>query len=301
MTPTQSTQSTQQTQRTQGTRPKVIAAIPCFNTRESIAGIVAGAKKHVDEVIVIDDGSHDGTAEAAEAAGAVVANHITNRGYGHAIRSCIRAARDNGADILITLDGDGQHNPDEIPQLLEPILNGEADLVIGSRFLAQSRVESRESTVNSHQPSAMSHQRSAVISQPSDSTDPTVSTIPIESTDSRLPTPDYRPSTIPKYRGFGIRVITWLWNLGSKVKVSDAQSGFRAYNRNILENLSLSEDGMSVSIESLEMARRQGVTIKETPITCAYTPKGLHWKAIRHGLGVALSVMKIRAKNILRF
>lgn len=228
---------------------KTVAAIPCYRTRPFIGHVVSKAREYVDEVIVIDDGSPDGTAEAAEAAGAVVANHITNRGYGQAIRSCIRAAKDNGADILITLDGDGQHNPDEIPQLLEPILNGEADLVIGSRFLPQSRVGSRESTVIRLRRIIRQIQLTQ-LTQPSQLSRQTA---------------DCRPSTIPKYRGFGIRVITWLWNLGSKVKVSDAQSGFRAYSRAILEDMSLSEDGMSVSIESLEQARAKGEPLRRSP------------------------------------
>ena len=118
------------------TQPKVVAGIPCFNTELFIRDIIFKAKKYVNQVIVIDDGSYDGTAEAAKAAGAQVINHGTNRGYGEAIKSCFDIARANGSDALVILDGDGQHNPDEIPQLLAPILQGEADLVIGSRFLA---------------------------------------------------------------------------------------------------------------------------------------------------------------------
>ncbi|MFP3880042.1 MAG: hypothetical protein ACLFVA_03715 [Dehalococcoidia bacterium] len=83
------------------------------------------------------------------------------------------------------------------------------------------------------------------------------------------------------------------------MKVTDAQSGFRAYDRRILKDLSLSENGMSISIESLEKARSKGANIKEIPITCAYTLTRLNRKAVTHGLGVALSVLKIRAKNHL--
>ena len=122
-------------QLSQETRPKVIAAIPCFNTEPFIADVVFKAKRYVDQVIVIDDGSHDNTAEAARAAGALVINHGANRGYGEAIKSCFEAAEANAAEILVILDGDGQHKPDEIPLLLAPILKGEADLIIGSRFL----------------------------------------------------------------------------------------------------------------------------------------------------------------------
>ena len=123
------------TQRTQGTPLKVIAAIPCFNEQQFIADIVSRAKKYVDQVIVIDDGSTDATANIAQAAGAIVIRHIERGGAGAATRAAFQAAKASHADILVTLDGDGQHNPDEIPQLIAPILRKEAALVIGSRFL----------------------------------------------------------------------------------------------------------------------------------------------------------------------
>ncbi len=227
-------------------KPKIIACIPCFNTRPFIGDIVSRARNYVDQVITIDDGSHDGTAEAAISAGALVIRHEQNRGYGEAISSCFEAARANAADILVILDGDGQHNPDEIPGLLAPILRGEADLVIGSRFLTNE-------------------------------------------------------VSMPRYRRFGIRVITFLFNLASRTKVSDSQSGFRAYSydRKLFSDLNLNERGMSVSIEILEKARRKRAVIKEAPILCQYVPSTLNLKAIRHGLLVALAVIKFRLQSLL--
>ena len=242
------------TQPTEKTRPKLVACIPCFNTGPFIADVVCRAKKYVDEVIVIDDGSHDGTAEAARAAGALVLSHDTNRGYGETINSCFEAAKTSDAEVLIILDGDGQHNPDEIPLLLSPTLRQEADLVVGSRFLP----------------------------------------------DSKLRTDDSRPSVMPGYRRFGIGVITSLWNFGSKVKVSDTQSGFRAYRMEAFHGCSLRETGMSVSIETLEKARRDRAAIREVPISCEYIPSSLSFEAIKHGLRVALSVVRIRLKSRLR-
>jgi hypothetical protein len=104
---------------------------------------------------------------------------------------------------------------------------------------------------------------------------------------------------MPRYRKFGISVITSLWNFGSKVKVSDSQSGFRAYSKEMFANTSFSEKGMSISIETLEKARRKKAIIKEVPISCFYFPSTLNLKAIRHGLSVALAVVKIRLKNSL--
>lgn len=92
-----------------------------------------GTRQHVLRVIVVDDGSSDKTAEIAKLAGSEVLVHPQNRGKGVALKTGFEAARD--ADIILTLDSDGQHQPREIPRLLEPIINGEADVVNGSRYL----------------------------------------------------------------------------------------------------------------------------------------------------------------------
>jgi len=163
-------------------KPNVIATIPCFNTEKYISDIVSEARTYVDCVIAIDDGSSDNTAKLAKDSGAFVVNHVTNRGYGEAIKSCFKMANASDADILVTLDGDGQHNPSEISSFITPIIHGEADLTIGSRFCVKD-------------------------------------------------------NGIPRYRQIGIRVITWLFNVGSKSKVSDSQSGFRAYNKKVFNTL----------------------------------------------------------------
>ncbi|MEM4383794.1 MAG: glycosyltransferase [Candidatus Caldarchaeum sp.] len=113
----------------------IVACIPAYNEEKTIAKVILKVKKYVDKVIVCDDGSTDMTAEIAEALGALVIRHERNMGYGAAISSLFRKAREVDADIMVTLDADGQHEPDDIPRLIEPILNGESDIVIGSRFL----------------------------------------------------------------------------------------------------------------------------------------------------------------------
>lgn len=92
------------------------------------------AQKFVDEVLVCDDGSADMTAAIAEKLGARVIRHERNMGKGEAFRSLFSACRDMGADVMITLDGDDQHDPGEIPKLVEPLANDQADIVIGARF-----------------------------------------------------------------------------------------------------------------------------------------------------------------------
>jgi O-antigen/teichoic acid export membrane protein len=118
-------------------KPLIVAAIPCYNEAHFIADVVRRTQRHVDIVVVVDDCSTDNTTEVAQAAGARVIRHATNMGPGAAARSCLQAGRDLNTDILVTLDGDGQHNPDEIPVVIAPILDSEADLVIGSRFLGR--------------------------------------------------------------------------------------------------------------------------------------------------------------------
>jgi glycosyltransferase involved in cell wall biosynthesis len=115
--------------------PKIVAAIPCFNEARFIGSVVVRAKKFVDSVIVIDDGSTDATAEIAAAAGADVYQHGRNQGYGAAIRSAIEKGRQLNADILVIIDGDGQHDSSDIPEVVKPIIEGIADVVVGSRFL----------------------------------------------------------------------------------------------------------------------------------------------------------------------
>ena len=93
----------------------VIAGIPAYNEQKAIGEVIFGALKYVDEVVVVDDCSSDSTVNVARKFGASIVQHKTNQGYGAAIMSAFRFAKRSGADILVTLDGDGQHDPNEIP------------------------------------------------------------------------------------------------------------------------------------------------------------------------------------------
>jgi glycosyltransferase involved in cell wall biosynthesis len=113
---------------------KAVAVIPAYNEASHIAEVVRQAQRHVQRVIVIDDGSTDGTGERAQQAGALVLSHAMNCGPGAATMTGIQAARLLAAEVVVTLDADGQHNPNDIPKLLAPVRRGEADVVIGTRF-----------------------------------------------------------------------------------------------------------------------------------------------------------------------
>ena len=114
---------------------KIVAGLPIYNEEETIGTVVTQVKGYVDTVICVDDGSSDSSARIAEACGAIVHRHRVNRGYGGALKSLFAKARELNADCLIILDSDGQHDPSDIPKLLEPIKSGDADFVIGSRFV----------------------------------------------------------------------------------------------------------------------------------------------------------------------
>ena len=227
------------------TKPRIIAAIPCLNEGQFVRDIVTRTRRYVDKVIVVDDGSTDNTSEAAQAAGAHVIRHERKKGAGAATRSAFAMAKTYDADVLITLDGDGQHDPDEIPQVLAPILRGEADLVIGSRFLLKS----------------------------------------------------YKKA--PRYRKLGIDLITWLYNFGSKFRVSDSQSCFRAHTLRLVEAVDITENGFSFSVQVLIQARQKGFLIKEVPVSCIYHSESSSLNPMAHGLAVAWGVVKLRFRDEL--
>jgi len=116
-------------------KPFVVVGIPAFDEEKTIAKVILLCQKYADKVVVCDDGSSDLTGEIALRLGAEVARHEKNLGYGAAIQTLFRRARELDADILVTLDGDGQHDPRDIPNVVEPIKNGAADITLGSRFI----------------------------------------------------------------------------------------------------------------------------------------------------------------------
>jgi len=124
-------------------RPLVLVCIPAYNEEKTIAKVVLRAKKYADKVLVCDDGSIDMTSEIAEGLGAIVVRHEKNLGKGAALRSSFEVAWKISADILVTLDADDQHNPEEIPRVVEPILKGDADVVIGCRFPFDDSIPAR--------------------------------------------------------------------------------------------------------------------------------------------------------------
>lgn len=228
---------------------KVVAVIPCYNESQAISRLVFQTNSLVGMSIVADDKSEDDTVREAEKSGAYVARNFGKRGAGANTRAGINEALLLGCDVVVTLDGDGQHNPSDIPKLLKPIADGDADVVVGTRFATESG------------------------------------------------------NTIPRYRRFGIKVITWLYNLGRKDKLSDVQCCFRAFSRKVLEAVSITESGFSFSVETVIKARGLGFRITEVPVGVLYHrqfSQNSSLNPVIHGLSVALGTVKWRLKIELR-
>jgi len=123
-------------------RDKVAVVVPAYNEADSIGHVLDRMPAEVCGVpirtLVVDDGSRDGTGDVAAAHGALVARHVTNRGGGAALRTGYRLMVESGAEIVVTLDADGQHLPSEMDRLVKPIVDGEVDMAHGSRVLGHA-------------------------------------------------------------------------------------------------------------------------------------------------------------------
>jgi glycosyltransferase involved in cell wall biosynthesis len=117
-------------------RPQLAVVVPCFNEARHIASLVGAIRPVIAQVLVVDDGSTDETARLAAEAGADVLRQAENRGKGVALRKGLQAAFDAGCEYAITMDGDGQHDPADLPNFVAAAERGEADLVVGNRMAA---------------------------------------------------------------------------------------------------------------------------------------------------------------------
>lgn len=136
-------------------RRDVIAVIPAYQCAVTLGEVVAGVRRHLDEVVVVDDGSTDGCGEVAKQAGARVVSHDHNRGKGHALQTGCAAALAWGREAghppvaaLVLLDGDGQHDPEDLPQLLAAWDRGDVDLLVGARLKDRAKIPSHRYWTN---------------------------------------------------------------------------------------------------------------------------------------------------------
>ena len=213
-----------------------LICIPAFNEEKNIEKIIKDCKKFVDDVIVCDDGSTDNTAALSKKQGAIVLQHEKNKGYGAAISTLFDYCRKENADVMITIDGDGQHDPNQVPLLLDAIKKHNVDVVIGSRFLNDQQT--------------------------------------------------------PTYRKAGIKIITSATNYSTNLKVSDSQSGFRAYSSAAVKEIFPTETGMAVSTEILLKVSNKGLSLAEVPITVSYQGDTSTQNPVSHGTSVFATTMK---------
>ena len=114
----------------------VIVGIPLYNSEETIGSIILSCSKHADEVVCIDDCSSDKSADISRAAGATIISHKVNRGVGGVAKTLFKYAKEKNASIVVLIDSDGQHDPNDLPKMIKPLNENKADLVIGSRFVS---------------------------------------------------------------------------------------------------------------------------------------------------------------------
>ena len=216
---------------------KITVGIPAYNEEKNLAKIIVKLKKMVDQILVCDDGSTDSTCAIAESLGVTVIKHPKNLGYGSAIRSIFLKAREINSEVLVTIDADGQHKIEDVNKIIKPIVDGQADISIGSRFL------------------------------------------------------DKRDNA-PKYRKLGINIITKVTNSSLSEKITDAQSGFRAYNNKVLQSLTPSDSGMGISTEILIKSSNLGFKIAEVPTEIQYEGDTSTQNPVSHGTEVLMSTLK---------
>jgi glycosyltransferase involved in cell wall biosynthesis len=218
------------------TGPKA-ALIPAYNEERFIGSLVLAARAYVDHVVVVDDGSRDSTVEIAKMAGAIVVEHQTNQGKAAAVNTGFAYIRRLDPSAVVMLDGDGQHCVDDIPTVLAPVVEGAADIVVGSRFL------------------------------------------------------DVK-SDIPIYRQVGQHGLTLATNLASGVRVSDSQSGYRAFSARALDELSFGQGGFSIESEMQFQAREHQLRIVEVPIKVIYAERAKR-NPVSHGMQVVNGIMRM--------
>jgi len=197
---------------------RVAVVIPAFQATATIGDVVTRTRATLPDaqVIVVDDGSTDGTGEEGRGKGASVLTHPRNRGKGVALRTGIARACADGADMIVTLDGDGQHPPEEIPRLLAPLAEGRADLVLGARR---------------------------------------------------------RDGVMPLSRRF----TNWLSaTLASRIagqRLHDAQTGFRAFTRTVVEHIKPAGDRYEYEANFLLDALRAGYRVASVEVPTIYGPR----------------------------
>jgi glycosyltransferase involved in cell wall biosynthesis len=200
--------------------PRATIVIAAYNEGPCIAEVVGELITQYPDVVVVDDGSEDDTAQRARAAGACVLTHLVNRGQGAALQTGITYALAQGAEFIITFDADGQHDMADLPALVSPIARGEAEISLGSRFLS-------------------------------------------------------RREKIPATRRLILFLAVLFMRVTSRVRLSDAHNGLRAFSRRAARMLDLKLDRMAHASEIVDQIVASGLPYVEVPVRIRYTDYSL--------------------------
>jgi glycosyltransferase involved in cell wall biosynthesis len=219
-----------------------LIALPLYNEEKNIGAVMAklqyGNSEHYYDILVVNDGSTDLGPEIAKLMGATVIDHDKNLGYGAALHTIFKYAKDSEYTELVTLDSDGQHDPLDIPQLLKPIKSGELDICIGSRFMFGQK--SKTSALYNAGIGAITSSVSALVGD----------------------------------------------------VTTDAQSGFRGYNRKAINLMSsLTDTGMGASVEILVKADKAGLKFGDVPIVVKSSEKS-RTDTVKQGVDVISSLVE---------
>jgi glycosyltransferase involved in cell wall biosynthesis len=206
-----------------------------------VRNIVEQARKFCSSVIVINDGSQDRTREEAEKAGAIVIDHIINLGVGAALETAFQVASYMNADVVVSLDADAQHDPAEISKLVQPILNGEADFVIGSRFLGGA-------------------------------------------------------DEMPLMKKIGNRILSSLTSSLCGYKITDSQSGYRAYSYPVIRVIEAVPKDYFWASETIIQIAKHNFKVKEVPIKTIYNKNLSRMKGTGILTGIEIFFRLIKSK-----
>ncbi len=224
----------------------VSVIIPARDEANSIGSLIPKIKESLSgyphEIIVVDDGSKDETKEIARSNGIIIISHEKNLGKGAAMKTGVENAR---GDIILFLDGDGAHDPQDIPRVIAPILGGEADLVIGSRTLPESKV----------------------------------SISPL----SRRLSNNLASFVISVIISFLLPLATLFKCPVKYIKITDCTSGFRATTKEGWQKLDLISQGFQIETEMLYEAARNKLAITEVPISCNWNSELSRLSIVKDG------------------
>ncbi len=197
-------------------RKGTFVIVPAYNEETCIASVAREIAEQYPNVVVVDDGSTDGTSAAARRGTPLVLRHIINRGQGAALQTGIEYALRHGARFIVSFDGDGQHRVEDIQALLFPICRGEFDISLGSRFLGQA-------------------------------------------------------IAMPRMRRLTLQLAILFTRVVSRVKLTDAHNGLRAFSRRAAERIHLTLDRMAHASELIDQIRDSGLPYCEVPVQIRYT------------------------------